>query len=600
MNPLCCRLGAVAALLLASLGSAQQLHVTVDFNDDYRKAGGPVARANIDQLMARFAELGIDRVYWIHNAEDHYLPRPLTVPNVDLLESAVTAAHRHGMELYASYKPFETGHAGTVFPHNIPLPGGDRTIESISGHHPVVAPFVLNRPEYRLRRREFAAVENREIDQIKLVKADDEPTRLKKRHLRLFTSRINGAFKPHVGDFDFRDSLETRDGRSVRVLTLSGLGIPRDVRYVMVQSVLADGEGDFENAETRLIEIYDAKGKRLPSTVDEGRYSHDELAAWLKSYHLLRHGKTVLPEKIIPLGYGRSPTHSGYHFDGGNARRNRVLDGTSGPNDAVVVVAKGRNEYTAGALHPVYAEVRDYWRNEIRSRCLDAGVDGISIRIANHSSWTSEGSMFGFNPPAIQDYKQRYGESPRDGDGARWKQLQGEYFTQFLRELKQDLAEYDARLQVSVNYLALREVPGWRRNNVPENFTYEWKKWITEDIADSVELKYLPWPFGTNRESGRELIEPVARLARESGKPIFTNVRIGIPWREVQAKGSPEVPPDDPRLDDLRAELRAAWHNKLLDGVILYEGAAFTKMIPETGETVMAQFMKVVIDELRR
>ena len=207
--------------------------------------------------------------------------------------------------------------------------------------------------------------------------------------------------------------------------------------------------------------------------------------------------------------------------------------------------------------------------------------------------------MFGFNPPVIQTYKQRYGESPPAVAGARWKQLQGEYFTLFLRELKQDLASHDARLQVSVNYLALQEVPGWRKNNVPDNFTYEWKKWVTEDIADSVELKYIPWPFGGRRETGRELIEPVARLAREFGKPVFTNVRLGIPWREVQAEGSPEISSDDPRLDDLRAETQAAWNNPLLDGIILYEGAAFTKMFPETGETVMAPFAKELIDEIR-
>ncbi len=599
MNSSCCRLAVVAALFLASLGSAQQLHVTVDFNDDYRKAGGPVTRENIDQLMARFAELGVERVYWIHNAEDHYLPHPLIDPSVDLLEAAVVSAHRRQMELYALYKPFETGHAGTVFPHNIHLPNRDRSIESIGGYHPIVAPFVVNHPEYRLRRRKFEATENRAIDQIKLVKDDAKPTRLKKKQLRLFTSGINGDFQAHEVDFGFRDSLESRDGRMVRVLTLSGLRIPRDVRYVMVQSVLTDGEGNFRNVENRLIEIYDSDGKRMPATVDEGSYSRGELTAWLSSYYLLRHGETAFPEKILPAGYGRSPTRSGFYFDAGNSPKVRVLDGASGPNDGVVVVAKGKNEYTAGALHPIYKEVRDYWRNEIRSRCLRAGVDGVAIRIANHSSWTSEGSMFGFNPPVIQTYKQRYGESPPAVAGARWKQLQGEYFTLFLRELKQDLASHDARLQVSVNYLALQEVPGWRKNNVPDNFTYEWKKWVTEDIADSVELKYIPWPFGGRRETGRELIEPVARLAREFGKPVFTNVRLGIPWREVQAEGSPEISSDDPRLDDLRAETQAAWNNPLLDGIILYEGAAFTKMFPETGETVMAPFAKELIDEIR-
>ena len=207
--------------------------------------------------------------------------------------------------------------------------------------------------------------------------------------------------------------------------------------------------------------------------------------------------------------------------------------------------------------------------------------------------------MFGFNPPAIQEFKQRYGQSPSTED-PNWKLLQGEYFTLFLRELKHDLASHGVRLQLSVNYLAVQKVPGWQKNNVPENFTYEWKKWITEDIADSIELKYIPWPFGGHRGSGKELTEPIARMAREFGKPVFANVRFdtGIPWREVQAEGSPEISSDDERLAGLRADIQAAWDNPLLDGVILYEGASFTKMFPATGETVMAPFAKALIDEI--
>jgi hypothetical protein len=250
-----------------------------------------------------------------------------------------------------------------------------------------------------------------------------------------------------------------------------------------------------------------------------------------------------------------------------------------------------------GALNPVYTEVRQYWRREILSRCVDARVDGITIRIANHSSWSSEGSAFGFNPPVIEAYRQRYGEIPTDEEDANWRQLQGEFFTQFLRELKTDLTGRDVRLQLSVNYLMLKAVPGWRKNNVPENFIFEWRKWITEDIADSIELKYFPWPFGAHRGSGTELIEPIVRLAHEHGKPVFTNVRFdtGIPWREVMAEGSPEISPQDPRLAGLRGNIRAAWDNPSLDGVILYEGASFTKMFPKSGKTAMAPFVKALI-----
>ena len=121
---------ATTSMMVVSFVQAREFHVTVDFNDDFRKAGGPVKPQNIDNLMARFSELGIRRVYWIHNAEDHYLARPLTDPKVDLIECAVEAAHRHGMKLYALYKPFETGRVYASISQSILSPNKNRTIEA--------------------------------------------------------------------------------------------------------------------------------------------------------------------------------------------------------------------------------------------------------------------------------------------------------------------------------------------------------------------------------------------------------------------------------------------------------------------------------------
>ena len=203
--------------------------------------------------------------------------------------------------------------------------------------------------------------------------------------------------------------------------------------------------------------------------------------------------------------------------------------------------------------------------------------------------------MYGFNPPVVAEYQRRWGVDilTEPFDVEKWKQLQGEYFTLFLRELKQELARHRLPLQVSVNYLMLRKLSWWRKNNVPMNFAYEWEKWIAEDIADSIELKYIPWRWGAYRGRGEELIEQAAKLARKHNKPVFTNVRFEsrIPWWEVQAEGKPPISLQDERLAGLRQDLRRAWHNPLLDGVILYEGAGFTRMDREKGETLVAPFV---------
>ena len=44
---------------------------------------------------------------------------------------------------------------------------------------------------------------------------------------------------------------------------------------------------------------------------------------------------------------------------------------------------------------------------------------------------------YGFNEPIVKEYKRRYGRDilREDFDLAKWRELRGEYFTLFLREL---------------------------------------------------------------------------------------------------------------------------------------------------------------------
>ena len=608
LPPMTRRTTAIVLLIAATamtVASAGQIHVTVDFNDDFRKAGGPVGRSNIEEQMAHFAELGIARVYWIHHAEDLFLPRPLALVDreADLLTIAVEAAHQEGLEIYALFKPFETGRAGAAFPPQVRLPDPDRSgaLESIGGFHPMIAPFVREHPDFRLRRRAFDPLMDRAIDRIRLVKEDEQPTRLRGEDLKLFTGTENGAFHPHDGPFDFRDEVETRKDKTVRVLTLSGLDLPLSTRFMVIQSLQADPKGDFRNLENRIIELGDREGKGLPATVDEGRLTRDQLTGSLHSYFMLRHGQSTIPAGTLPEDYGLSLAKTAFHFDAGNSSLPRILDG-AGLRDGIIAVARGHNTHTVGALHPAYPEVRDYWRHEILTRCVDAGVDGISIRVANHSSWTSEGALFGFNPPALDAFRERHGASPADETDPRWRELQGSFFTRFLRELKADLSRREVPLQISINHLMLRPIPGWRKNNVPVNIRFEWEKWISGGIADSIELKYFPWPFGAHRDTGMELVPQITNLADAHGIPVFFNVRFdtGIPWREILVdEDGPAIAADDPRLAPLRNKLRAAATHPGFDGVILYEGASFTQMFPRTGETKMAPFMNVLIDEMR-
>ncbi|NOY00039.1 MAG: hypothetical protein GXP30_09950 [Verrucomicrobia bacterium] len=581
---------------------ASEFHVTVDFNDDFRKAGGSVKPENIDQLMDRFAELGITRVYWIHNAEDFFLPNPLTDAKVDLLARAVEAAHRNGMELYASYKVFETGRSGVALPQNISLPSTKRYIDGVSGHYPIIAPFVLEHPQYRLKRKPDSKQVAGNVTMIKLIKSGSKETRIQKGDLRVLSSSVNGDFKPVEGEFTFLSKVEKRKGREVRVLELSGFNISEKQRYVMVECLLENGIGDFIGPDDSMMELYGEGGKQLASTPDEGKFKREKLEGLLETFYLLQYNKRP-PSGAIGSNYGQSSQHLAYYFDAGNSLGRRTLDGQEGSRDGVLVAARGYNSHTIGTMHPVYPEVRKYWIDEIRRRCLDVGVDGVSIRFTNHSGWTSRGAMYGFNQPVVDEYQRRYGVNAltEEIDEKKWRDLQGEYLTLFLTELKQEISQRGKGLQVSINYLMRDTPPGWRKNNVPVNFSYDWEKWISEDIADSVELKYFPFPFSRKKDLGLEHIDRIATLAHKHGKPIYSNVRFEsrIPWWEVQADAAAPISADDPRLNSLWEDMRRVCVDSKFDGVILYEGAGFTKMDAATGRTTSAPFVKTMLEQLR-
>ncbi|MFC1718240.1 hypothetical protein ACFL6S_31580 [Candidatus Poribacteria bacterium] len=587
--------------------SSKEFHTTVDFNDDIRKARARVVPENIYHLMENLAKLGIKRIYWIHNAEDHCLPQPFTDPNLDLLTVATDAAHRNRLEIYGLFKPFETGRSALIYPQNVKLPKDAVTIKGIGGSYAPIAPFVVKHPQYRLKRRPIPSQKSMRISAIKLVKSDSKKTRLNKENLQIWTSEINGDFARYTEDFHFTDSLEERGERTVRVLTLSGLEIPANHKYVLIEPTVGDEKGDFSNKASEMIELYDEQGERIISTVDEGVISRGYLVHQVKTYFMLRYADDSLPSGTIPPNYGKTLPQSGFSFDGGYASRTRTLDGKQERVNGHIAAVKGKNPYTIGAMHPAYPEVRKFWMNEIINRCVKVGMDGIDIRIDNHSSWTSEGEMYGFNEPVVSEYKKRYGVDilKEPYDLQNFKQINGEFLTLFLKELRGELEKHNVSLQLHVNALMEKKLPYWDLNNVPVNFNYEVERWIKEDIVDSIELKLIPFPWGSNEGAGVEFGERIAGLARKHNKPVFCNVRLEgrVSWSStlwLLERGDSDRPisksdETERNVKSLVKHMDWAWEKDWIDGIIVYEVAAYTHLVPQTGEAIVAPYIMEVL-----
>jgi len=175
-----------------------------------------------------------------------------------------------------------------------------------------------------------------------------------------------------------------------------------------------------------------------------------------------------------------------------------------------------RDQKTFYRAVPCYAEkvVQDYRLAEIKE-LLERGVDGISFDLSCHYSGAGAGDpdSFGFNPPVVQAFQDRYGIDilQDDFDADKLCALNGEMFTGFLRRVRELLGPQRKMIApVTLN--------GWHgyggpagaklgismTDDAPEpgkplyRFDLEWETWIREGIADDL-MVYAPMPDAVGR-----------------------------------------------------------------------------------------------------
>ena len=410
-----------------------RIEALVDFVDDAINAPEPIGEPHIDAMMRRLVECGVRRVSWAYYGDGHggyFIPAPggegpgkswwkLAETYHGLgnpLRVAVEAAHRHGLELYAYYKPYETG-IGNVYPEGSPEAQRWGRLAHIGGRLTWMDRFVVDRPDLRIQRRTDdlpADVRTRPIHALRLVKKDDSPTRVTKEHLQIWASPLNCRYQRLPVDFDVRESVEpspeevrdqngkvlTRAGDPVRVLTLSGFQLTDP--YLAVVTDFTDGPADFQNVGTELLVALDAEGREIPGVlaIDGAIWYRDQVD--LYQWGLM-----------FDFGWGRQPVY----LDNPVAPEGRRTGG-------LVAFARGRNAYLPGALCETEPEVQAYWLSCVREM-LDAGVDGIDFREESHSTHTDYPREYGYNPAVLAECSRRGTDDIA--------QVRGDAYTDFLR-----------------------------------------------------------------------------------------------------------------------------------------------------------------------
>lgn len=576
----------------------RELHVTIDITDDMWRSRSRLTQRNVENLMRYHASLGITRVYWLVVPELRGTAIALTDggDGFEAFRQVVDAAHTAGLEIVPILKPLETRTLAQTAPNVLRTSQDLATRKTMIGDNRDVKTFLQAHPELRIQRRQTTGWRDKAVKTIKLVSANSAESTLTAADLAVWTSTVNGDFERYSGELEFSVRLEERAGKQVRVLVLDGLGIAAERRYVLVTCAKRDDKGSFGNRASRLLELYDSTGRPIPVTRDQGVCPKHRLQQRIQRLWLYATGKWGVPEGGgVPDGYGGAPETSAFSFNAGNSDGMRYLDAANSKH-GFIAVAKGKAE-CMDALQPLHPEVRAYWLEQVR-RLVDTGADGVDLRICNHSTWMDEPEEFGFGQVAVDACRERGVDITAETfDRAVWKRVQGDAYTEFLREARALTRSRGVKLLHHVNATMGVKIPYWTKNNSPVSIEWQWDRWIREDLCDGVNLKLLPWIWGSQKGAGAEFAEQVAALAKQHGKKVYWEWRFDAHWLISRPGQSWLLGPD--RIKHVVERHKWGWNRPDIDAVILYESFDFTCLDPADGAVYGSQAFEAILDAVR-
>ena len=537
---------------------SKTLCATTDFLDNVIWAERHFTKQDLDGMMAYCASLGAARHEWVMDTVWTLYDEDSPV-GFDLLQAACDAAHRYGMRFDVVFKPFEGAlvNQKALLPHTFPKPEGVRLLEEPFGRAHVVRPFLADNPHMRMARRPSDTDPGGRISAIRLIKRNDEPTRVGCDDLSLWTSSTNGGFAKYDGPIEFREHAEWRRGfpykdTASRILTLHGLDLPDETRCLVVTCAKQDQHGDFTNAIERIVELVNERGQVIPSTPGDRRidgerlYERSTLLARLELTPYARHSEV----RALFEDRERFLEHCRDRYMLGDGFHDVTLD-----RAGEIAIMRGKTPHVTAALNPAYPEVRQHWLDAIRF-CINRGVDGVNIRPTTHNQ-PYEPWAFGFNGPVLERMQQK-------DSVAEVRRIVGDAYTRFLSEARDLLHASNRELGVHVHGLMMRHDDRNAYNTaLLRNIDYQWEHWVRE-LADFVEFR------DANRlrpENLAEVVDRIGLVAREAGIPLI-----------YQSSRGPSVVHFDGPHPTLAQEMQYAHQHPDVTEYNLYETANYSQI----------------------
>ncbi len=531
----------------------------------------------LDEMMARYHDMGVRRVYWWYDGDinpqsDWYnglinltAYGPETLEHIgDPVTAAAASAHRHGVELYGILYPYSLGASNTC-PEGSPE-AQTRKVSRVGGRLQIVSQFIERYPHLRVQRRPMDLPDNLAnlpVHKICLTNKDNAPTRIKKKNLQIWTSANNYRYQRREVEFTLRQSVErapcsvydrygqqlTATGDPVRVLTLEGMDLADP--FVLITTDFKDDRGSFCNTAQEMVAVYGPGGQLLPVEVATRR----AIMPFPRDYH----------EYGLEFDCGIGLSQVTLDMD------NRALPSAEGvaswrnaPCEGVIAFAKGRNEYVPADPCEAYPQVQQLWTGWVQ-RMLDAGVDGIDIRLGSHGIGTSKAYEYGFNEPIVEEYQKRFGADllADDADLALLAKIRAGFFTSFVRQTSQRVRRAGKKLQMHLGGEGYplrpdpaRMQPFWQ----PANIYFDYKRWLAEGLLDGMTLRADPEePF----------VADVLQLAKQSDIPVYVN-------RYLSAEP----------IDAYLAEMESLFNDSGCAGLTIYEHQNLARAVPDGSRMV--------------
>ncbi len=416
-----------------------------------------------------------------------------------------------GMEAFAILKPYESGGGATVplgarmawNPPRLPDIGGDRIgFDNLLTTRPDLRVSRKPMPDYdRLMEQPVTSIQASFFtpDRIDLesegLSVDIDASDIS---LRLFISEDNGTYLPYDGPLDVRASsglIEIRDPNGFGVFPspregwtfhLEGFSFPPSVRYF---ALVLEAGGKLYTIPQSMVSLHGAAGN-LPSTCSTHiRSGAVDGAATLSRAEKIWGMEGLPSEAKSPEQAVDGLCQWGFEFEWHGA-------GFWGPgwsDSCAIGIARGKLQWMKGTPCEAYPEVREYWLDQVRY-CIQLGFDGVDFRLQNHSGMVSDYVNYGYNPPLVAAYKDKYGVDilNEDADPLRLMEIRGDFFTDFVDTAAALLHAAGRRVQIHLRRCheeprlstEFNELGFWA---MPKVWLSRWKHLI--DLADEITLK---------------------------------------------------------------------------------------------------------------